>query len=103
MAFDPAKLTEPPWELDADGWCPEADVWENQPFIALARNAYDVMMRRGWYPVPVESELWNVCTQGLAGKLPEEFWEAWRKLRFADPFTALVEADAWYREHVEGK
>jgi hypothetical protein len=66
----------------------------NAEFIALARNAFDVMVRRGWsirkdklgsrWHVP-EAHRPNYCAAG------------------DDPFTALVEADKWYKENVEGR
>ena len=73
-------------------------------FIALARNAFDVMMRRGWYVVPqgeTEPYLWGVRTNS-GHDLPLKFLtsEPWTGV-FNDPFTALVEANRWYRENVE--
>lgn len=115
MSLDLEKLTPAPWEVakspehlisgctvfgpegediittDNDGCasdpCPdyinlkEADA----SFMALARNAFDVMMRRGWAPaLPTQETLVDLRTQ-----------------RWSDPFTALVEADKWYPEKVE--
>ena len=68
--------------------------WE---FAALARQAFDVMMRRGWYAQP-DSEKWYVFGLGsliLQGAKQDGPWP--------DPFTALVEADRWYVEHIERK
>ena len=67
-------------------------------FVALARNAFDVMMRRGWCAIPWEGG-WTVWAK--------EFDNAdWREGRVgvqvrSDPFTALVEADKWYKANVE--
>lgn len=76
-------------------------------FIGLARQALDVMMRRGWYPVFLPSMFgepakWrlghpNVGCRGFNG-LPPFGLGPW-----GDPFTALVESDKWYRENVEDK
>lgn len=93
---------------------------DNGLFIALARNAFDVMMRRRWYP-SCES-LWsdperkdkrgwvvrelhsiprNSAYQLTLGRI---IGELGMSLVWADdPFTALVEADAWYAANVEGK
>lgn len=70
-------------------------------FIGLARNAFDVMMRRGWYPVPfgkpVKWRVWhpNAGCRGFKGLPPFDLGP------WGDPFTALVESDKWYRENVE--
>lgn len=115
--MDMSKLSPAPWEAQIvpDGALTAAAVlrvpWggtkdtiyfgqnlDDAEFMALARNAFDVMMRRGWGVVH-RSSGWFV-------PIPDEgFWNetAFRKMRFPDPFTALVESDKWYREHVEGK
>ncbi len=122
MDLDLTKLTPAPWTFcDHEGeanWDVSADIADdvlrvadgissevgedqnmaNLAFIAIARNAFDVMMRRGWFVVPNycnrPGTFWRVKT-GLAGDL-EIDWKEW-----SDPFTALVKADAWYRENVE--
>lgn len=76
-------------------------------FIALARNAFDVMMRRGWgVASSPQDKLWFLHFQGD----PEFAWRDERQLRdwsashgAEDPFTALVEADRWYRQNVEAR
>jgi hypothetical protein len=69
-------------------------------FIALARNAFDVQMRREWWPVPARNGQWIVRSPDNALDVmegpPERDFQTW-----PDPFTALVEADRWYRENVE--
>lgn len=66
-------------------------------FICLARNAFDVMMRRGWTLEQIGTT-WFVA-DGCDGAT-----EAANAVGgFQDPFTALVEADKWYREHVEAE
>lgn len=67
-------------------------------FSALANNAFNVMMRRGWYPA-CDSEKWWVVSGGPAGIINEHC----DRVPWADPFTALVEADKWYRENIEDK
>ena len=70
-------------------------------FIALARNAFDVMMRRGWAAVEVGGH-WQVRDRN-GWDLPLSFYVTEHKGRFPDPFTALVEADAWFRrQHHSG-
>jgi hypothetical protein len=76
----------------------------NMLFAALARNAFDVMMRRGWWAVPMavpfDHSRWCVDSEedlpwkSKDGIIQEGF--VW-----PDPYTALVEADKWYREHEE--
>jgi hypothetical protein len=68
---------------------------DDAEFIALARNAFDVMLRRGWWAVPCSGDVWKVETvtdrddEILAGK----YWP--------DPYTALVEADKLFPEAQE--
>lgn len=63
-------------------------------FIALARNAFDVMMRRSWtatkwMPHDEKHGQWIALTE----------WDDEVDGRTGpDPFTALVEADAWMKE-----
>lgn len=67
-------------------------------FIALARNAFDVMMRRGWHPVKNGND-WHVVVPGTSHGVVYKFWHD--RAGCVDPFTALVVADEWYRENVE--
>lgn len=69
-------------------------------FAVLARNAFDVMMRRGWNPtkhMPHDKHhgWWHVVDEWYDEFLDVGPWP--------DPFTALVEADKWYRENMEKK
>ena len=68
-------------------------------FIALARNAFGVMMRRGWWAVKVRSGGWIVADghYGWVGTKVDDVL-----VEYSDPFTALVEAEKWYKEQVEG-
>jgi hypothetical protein len=80
-------------------------------FAARARNAFDVMVRRGWY-----AERFSLLGGGFAWRIPMDVandmvrqhganacdFKSWASLRkFDDPFAALVEADKWYRDNVE--
>lgn len=71
-------------------------------FIALARNAMDVMIRRAWWASPIfgtAGTIWSVYhIRGDGVKATVAGFQAW-----PDPFTALVEAEKWYRENVERK
>lgn len=124
MKIDLMKLTPAPW-FD-DGYrtygptegadkrngpvlfeyknCFETDESDG-PFIALARNAFDVMMRRGWiarrHPEVTLESRWHVdfISPGFDTLLSRE--QTGYVHRHADPFTALVEADAWYKSNVE--
>lgn len=58
-------------------------------FIALARNAFDVMMRRGW-----SVEQWHDGRWSLDHVIRPFCWTD--AMAWPDPFTALVEADKWY-------
>ncbi len=104
MSIDLSKLSPAPWHTDdlmqvynheycvADcGYQDEAD------FIALARNAFDVMLRRGWGVERVWDNDLRVHRWYIVTDAPRALREG-----FADPFTALVEADRWYAENVEG-
>jgi hypothetical protein len=83
---------------------------DDAEFIALARNAFDVMMRRGWtlymdgggYWIACESQSKDGVYHGpiIRGPIGEVCW--YTGLR-PDPFTALVEADRWHVANVEGK
>jgi hypothetical protein len=68
----------------------------NAEFIALARNAFDVMMRRGWSPERM-GDTWVVNDED--GRMFN--YQSEELMRWPDPYTALVEADAWYKEHIE--
>ena len=122
MSFDPNKLTPAPWDANsnetalavwhdskvmvASGWSvhhsdktPSTEEKNaNMAFIALARNAFDVMMRRGWHAYFDEAaQGWFLG--GHHGSL-NAFSQSVGAC-FSDPFTALVEADKFYRENVE--
>lgn len=84
------------WAILGGGGDPQQDGWallhgeagngtivpqrDDLEFIALARNAFDVLMRRGWHP-----------SRDSAGGWWCEYVHA------PDPFTALVLADEWYK------
>ena len=72
-------------------------------FVALARNAFEVIMRRGWGVLPCRSVTgYWVAKDSEGTPFDAGCRENCPTLYWPDPFTALVEADAWYREHVEG-
>lgn len=125
--MDLANLSPAPWKVDAPGCvscnfpaggsrtiaipgnryrASERDVADAE-FIALARNAFEVMTRRGWWAV--KDILGTFFVKGPnKGKFqhldtPHPFDDWGNPSRFPDPYTALVEADKWYRENVEGK
>ena len=114
MTFDLSKLSPAPWFLAQQGpmlsVCSEgqpiiadmanylrANYRDDAEFIALARNVFDIMVRRGWWVAPLEvvsppRTIWFVV--GGIGT---------RRFNATDPFSALIAADKWYREHVECK
>ena len=103
------KLAPAPWKAEGErlwpksgpalakfqGWAsgePEACA----EFCALARNAFDVMMRRGF-----GVKTWHHPERGQQWKATDTGGFFLNVQYAADPFTALVEADRWYRENVE--
>lgn len=104
MAFDPTRLTPAPWKhegglvVDCVGFpilLPEkdsADQADDLTFAALARNAFDVMLRRGWTAYPV-LDGWCVLDRSKT-----VLWANNEPYNAADPFSALVEADRWLSE-----
>ena len=120
MSIDLTKLSPAPWEailcgkaeapdtlkrivqsVDPDG-SHIAFVFEDSPdnaaFIALARNAFDVMMRRGW---TVTKHMQHDADHGKWRVLDEWDRSVSPMPPSIDPFAALVEADAWYGKNVE--
>ena len=131
MSLDLEKLTPAPWESrhvlgevvgewsDAmnrrlqvcvrDRTTPSSEA--DFDFIALARNAFDVMMRRGWMVCrevvtsnpshkAYGRSVWTVRSEhhgDLIGPIGS------RIIWADDPFTALVEADKWHVENIERK
>lgn len=124
MEIDLTKLSPASWKPDIGAsQCPDEDfdLWfargpmrklpysrreevaADAAFIALARNAFDVMMRRGWMPIKHQDKDWYASFEadeadaffGL-DTLPVQ-----KGVLYPDPFTALVEADKWYKENVE--
>ncbi len=119
--MDIAKLEPAPWEVVRDDqsgcrYIPhssgfpmlvvDSDDGEHDiaalEFAALARNAFDVMMRRGWsltrHP---HLQTWSVTfrAKGFETILARE--KCGYVHNHLDPFTALVAADKWYKEHIE--
>ncbi len=66
----------------------------NAAFVSLARNAFDVLIRRG------EKFMLTKNEHGDQWMIDAEDY-GWITGVWPDPFTALVEADKWYRENVE--
>lgn len=68
-------------------------------FAALARNAYDVIIRRNWLPQKRVSGQWMV--EDERGNLL--YREDGSRIIADCPFAALVEADRYFAENVEKK
>jgi hypothetical protein len=105
--LDLEKLTPVPWEASNEEcpcihngdwddvlWEPWACTPTDAEFISLARLAFDVMMRRGWGVERVGSTGWFLTDDSLAN-LP-----GFEGGPYSDPFTALVEADKWYKANI---
>ncbi len=103
MTLDLSKLTPAPWRLQCAGSglvidaedLPAADCGGDvdAQFIALARNAFDVMMRRSW-GVRV--------TTGVSHQAVFHVHDDGRDIGptcYTCPFTALVETDKWANEN----
>ncbi len=113
MAFDPSKLSPAPWLMDGDGgiFGPHPDPPRecsravDLEFCCLARNAFDVMMRRGWTARKMAPQEGWLVQDNRNAPLLQPHMQSGRLDWFtaADPFTALVEADQWYRVNVEAK
>ena len=83
----------------------ECEPVTNAAFIALARNAFDVAMRRGWGFTGINGHYWPID--------PQEFHHVLIEFRghfaglslpdWPDPFTALTEADKWMEEREVAK
>jgi hypothetical protein len=83
----------------------------NCEFVALARNAFDVAMRRGWTVERISQMgggfIWRITPHSandevrLCGANAAKFKTYVLLQKATDPFTALVEADRWYKENVE--
>jgi len=128
--IDLTKLTPAPWRAttpDAEGlqqhgcadgvrlygpgdsqWVADVGVGDNNPervanavFIILARNAFDVLARLKTDPAMLVCLAFSEKTLTHAQRTRFSSWAVGQG--FTDFFTALVEADAWYRQHVKGR
>lgn len=73
----------------------------NAEFIALARNAFDIMLRRNWTPFLASDGNWDVIAADTGGVPDELEAEAPGHLPLSwgsDPFSALVAANRWLKE-----
>ncbi len=110
MSIDLEKLSPAPWQSTGHelyyGRSPcfhqQISKATDAEFIALARNAFDVMMRRKWHAEFYVGGAWCVVTDdgGILYRFRANGGDGLR-ITATDPFTALVEADKWYLENVE--
>ena len=116
VPIDLSKLTPAPWlhikkrswetiepdvidyTIDDDGIHGKGE--SDMPFIALARNAFDVLMRRGWAVCPRDGK-WIVLIPPSVDALWKAFDLHCPDMSRDDPFTALVDADAWLTANME--
>ena len=71
-------------------------------FAALARNAEDVLIRRGWGIRQSHDGKWMVM-DNVHNLLWHENRQGGYFTGFNHPFKALVESDVWWKENVEQK
>ena len=100
--MDLSKLTPAPWFMELEqtkiilssasvqriAWVFDENHTE---FMALARNAFEIMMRRGWHAKQESDGLWRAWSQHEREK-PVLICI----LSKPDPFTAIVEAESWH-------
>lgn len=72
-------------------------------FYALARNAFDVMMRRGWCLRSEWSDHGTFIVNGWSVVGCRDDGIHKHLVTYPDPFTALIEADAWYKANIEAR
>lgn len=98
MPIDLTKLTPTVswhpenWDAYTLHWLHSDEGGHDLTFLQLARAAFDVMMRRGW---GVENRGGWYATSKYGDRA------VGGTDLYPDPFTALVEADAWYKQNVE--
>lgn len=61
-------------------------------FIALARNAFDILLRRNWSVIKEPGNVFSIQQVGWDGRF-HGFANS-----FNDPYTAVVEAEKWFVE-----
>lgn len=77
---------------------------EDAKRATVAFQALDVMMRRQWFPIPGIDGRWRVAAKGVMDNPYDHGGFLLHDCpSFQDPYTALVEADKWYRENIERK
>lgn len=110
MSIDLSKLSPAPWlRSGKDIIGPIPDSPENtgdtdKDFICLARWAFEVMMRRGWGVQAASGPGWHPGGVEFGWQAMSDDNRTWiGQTTYSDPFTALVEADHWYRENVEAR
>ena len=72
----------------------------DEKFVVRARQAFGIMMHRGWHAVRRNTGDWKI---GEFLARDSEFLAWTRKHFFIDPFTCLIEADKWMVEREQSK
>lgn len=106
-----AILAQEPWRAETpiamahirsgdDFICHMFYIRNNADFAADAHAAFVIMMRRGWV-AECTVKIAGVCKEWhVRDSFTDEFIRCPSEGQaFLDPFTALIEADRWYREH----
>ncbi len=68
-------------------------------FAGLAVKAYQVMLRREWHVVRHYDGLWYAAKDNVELELIVPVNPASPLVKYPDPFTALLAADAWMKQH----
>ncbi len=84
----------------------QEDSGASYPGDEIAREAFLIMMRREWFAVPghfgTPKPPHYVTKWGVRHK-DSDLPEIDNNDKWMDPFTALVEANAWWKANVEGR
>ncbi len=75
----------------------------DKEFVSLAKKAFGVMMNRRWTAIPGIEGGWHVAASTVMDNPYEHDGKGDVGPVYNHPFTALVEADKWYKKNVEGE
>jgi hypothetical protein len=95
-------VLDSPVATDSENRIGQFSAKEDAENAVLAHNAAMVMLQRGWTAILQSDGKWAAMEVGK--RCPENRRHILSaSSTFVNPCEALVEADRWYAEHVEGK